>query len=221
MKILIATASADELRWAVRCGIADGALVSPALLDADGSGGDVRTRALEWTRLLPGPVYVATGERDAGALYHEARELSRLSDQLVIEMPLDVTTLDVLQRAVSEGCRIAASMVFNVSQALLAAKAGALAVLVPVTALDALGLGLATTLADMRAVFDRHHIECEIIGVFPLNAAQVAACALAGAHAVVVDPATVRDLVLHPLNDRTLDAMLPDLVARSRHRVTV
>lgn len=221
MKIHLATASSEDLQWATDSGLADGALVSTSMIDARYPGDDVRTRALACTRIVSGPVYVSTGGRDAAALYQDARELSRASDQLVLEMPLDLDTLEALHRAASDGSRVAASMVFTAAQALLAAKAGASAVLVPVTALEAQGLGVASTLADIRAIYDRHLIECELIAVCPLSAALVGACALAGVDAVVLDPSTLRDLVLHPLTDRTLDAMLPDLIARARSRAAV
>ena len=221
MKIHIATASAAELRWAADCGLADGALVSASMLESSFGAPDLRSRALEFSRLVDGPVFVCSGARDAEVLYQESRELTRASDQLIAEMPLDVATLEALHRAVGEGSRVAASMVFTPAQALLAARAGASAVLVPVTALDAQGLNVGTTLTEMRAIFDKHLIECEIVAVCPLTAAQVGACALAGDDAVSVDTSTLRDLLLHPLTDRTLDTMLPDILARGRHRIAV
>jgi transaldolase len=221
VKIHIATASAEELRWAAECGLADGALVSSSMLERSFGVADLRTRALDFTRIVDGPVYVSRGTRDAELLYHEARELARSSDQLIADMPLDGSTLEALHRAVGEGSRVAASMVFTSSQALLASRAGASAVLVPVSALDAQGLHVGATLAEMRAIFDKHLIECEIVAVCPLTAAQVGACAQAGVDAVTVDVATLRDLLLHPFTDRTLDEMLPDILARGRHRIAV
>lgn len=218
MKTYIATASPDDVRWAVACGLADGILVSASMLDAELPSDDLRVRALELSRLIDGTVIVSVGARDAGVLYHEGRELARLSDQLVLDMPLDAATLESLHRAVIDGSRVAASMVFTSSQALLAAKAGAMAVLVPVAALDALGLNLANTLSEMRAIYEMHLIECEIVAVCPVSASQFGVCAASGADAVVVDVSTVRDLLLHPLTDRTLDAMLPDVTARARGR---
>ncbi len=220
MKTYIATASSDDVRWAVACGLADGILISASMLDADGTAEAVRERALELSRLIDGPVIVSVDARDAGVLYHEGRELAKLGDQLVIEMPLDAATLESLHRAAIDGSRVAASMVFTSAQALLAAKAGATAVLIPVAALDALGLSLGGTLAEMRAIYEAHVIECEIVAVCPISAAQFGVCAASGADAVVVDVSTVRDLLLHPLTNRTLDAMLPDVTARGRARPT-
>ena len=221
MKIHIATANVDELRWAADCGLADGALLSASMLDGGFGANNLRARALDFTRIVSGPVFVSSGARDSGILYHEARELSKASDQIIAEMPLDLASLEALHHASGDGSRVAASMVFTSSQGLLAARAGAAAILVPVTALDAQGLNVGATLAEMRAIFDKHLIECEIVAVCPLSATQVGACALAGVDAVAIDVSTLRDLLLHPLTDRTLDAMLPDILARGRNRMTV
>ncbi|MEO7964779.1 MAG: hypothetical protein ABIT38_12830 [Gemmatimonadaceae bacterium] len=221
MKLHIATASPDDLSWASDCGLADGALLSASMLESAFGRSDLRLRAIDFTRIISGPVFVSGGSRDAATLYHEARELTRASDQLIAEMPLDVSTVESLHRAVREGSRVAASMVFTSSQALLAARAGAAAVLVPVTAIEAQGLNIGAALSEMRAIYDKHLIECEIIAVCPLSAGQFGACASAGVDAVVIDVSTLRDLLLHPLTDRTLDAMLPDILARGRNRIPV
>jgi transaldolase len=164
--------------------------------------------AAELARLFPCPVFVSSGARDADELYRESRECARASDQLVFEFPLAIDTVEQLHRAVGDGAKIAASMIFTTAQAILAAKAGAAAVLVHVNALEAQGLNAASTLRDMRTIFDAHRIECEIFAVTPTSAGQVGMCAAAGVDAVVLENSVLRDLLLHPLDDRTLDALL-------------
>ncbi|MFN8572565.1 MAG: transaldolase family protein [Gemmatimonadaceae bacterium] len=208
MKIFLASASFDDVRWAMNCGLVDGVLVSASHLEADYPGANARVHAAELARLFPCPVFISSGARDADELYREARECARTSDQLVFEFPLAIDTVEQLHRAVGDGAKIAASMIFTTAQAILAAKAGAAAVLVHVNALEAQGLNAAATLRDMRAIFDAHRIECEIFAVTPTSAGQVGMCAAAGVDAVVLENSVLRDLLLHPLDDRTLDALL-------------
>ncbi|MFN8581850.1 MAG: hypothetical protein U0163_12865 [Gemmatimonadaceae bacterium] len=208
MKIFLASASFDDVRWAMNCGLVDGVLVSVSHLEADYPGASARVHAAELARLFPCPVFVSSGTRDAEELYREARECARTSDQLVFEFPLAIDTVEQLHRAVGDGAKVAASMIFTTAQAIMAAKAGAAAVLVHVNALEAQGMNAAGTLRDMRAVFDAHRIECEIFAVTPTSAGQVGMCAAAGVDAVVLENSVLRDLLLHPLDDRTLDALL-------------
>lgn len=214
MKILLSLTTSDDVRWAASCGFLDGILMSPALLD-----GDVPTaaQAIETTNRFGCPAILSLGTRDTDELRREARELAHDTDQVMMEFPLSLETVEAIHQATVDGVRVAASMVFTSAQALLAAKAGAAAVLVHVGALEAQGQTAATTLAEMRAIFDTQRLECEIIAVRPSSAGQVAACAVAGVDAIVVELPVLRDLLIHPLADKTFDALLqPTAVAAAR-----
>lgn len=218
MKIFLASASFDELRWAASCGFLDGVLVTPGALEGTLSG--VPAHALEIEHLFGCPVIVSLGYRDTDALHREARDLARDSDQVIVEFPLAADTVEAIHRSLMDGARIAASLVFTSAQALLAAKAGAASVLVHMPALEAQGQNAAATLGEMRRVFDVQRIECDIVAITPTSAGQVATCAAAGVDAVVLEPTVLRDLLLHPLADRTLDALLVSNPAPVRARTT-
>jgi transaldolase len=205
MKIYLATASFDDARWAAACGLLDGLLVSPSLVE---DGANAAARGVELSRLFAVPVILSLATRDASLLYSEGRELSRESDDIVVDFPLHPDSIEELHRATSDGVSVAASMVFTSAQALLAAKAGAVAVLVHIPVLEAQGQTAAAALGEMRRIFDIHRMECEIVAVTPGSAGDLSVCAAAGADAVVLQPSVLRELLLHPLADRTLDALL-------------
>ena len=206
MKLFLSRASFDDVRWAASCGFLDGVLVSQALLEPE--EGTPAARAIEIAHHFGCKVIVSLGTRDPDELRREARDLARATDLVLMEFPLSLDTVDALHRATNDGVRVAASMVFTAAQALLAAKAGAAAVLVHMGAVEAQGQNPSATLAEMRTIFDTHRLECEIVAVRPSSAGQVAACASAGVDAVVLDIAVLRDLLIHPLADKTLDALL-------------
>jgi transaldolase len=206
MKIFLSLTSPDDMRWAATCGFLDGVLVSPALLHHDVT--PPSEAALETTHRFGCPVILSLGTRDVEELRRDARDLARSTDQVMMEFPLSLDTVDAIHQATTDGVRVAASMVFTAAQALLAAKAGAAAVLVHVGALEAQGQTAAATLSEMRAIFDVQRLECDLIAVRPSSAGQVAACAVSGADAVVVEISVLRDLLIHPLADKTLDALL-------------
>jgi transaldolase len=216
MKIFLANSSFDDIRWASNCGLLDGVLVAPAVVDLEVTS--AQEHALEITRVFGCPVILALGSHSADELGREARELARLTDQVILEFPLAIDTVEGLHRAVLDGTPVAASMVFTAAQALLAAKAGASAVLVHMGALEAQGQDAPETLREMRDIFDRQRLECEIIAVRPNSAGQVAGCAASGVDAVVLEISVLRDLLLHPLADRTLDTLLQPTTATYRSR---
>ena len=210
MNIFLASASFEEIRWATSAGLADGVLVSSALLDSEIGAATPRTRATQIARTFPVPIILSLGTRDAAELYHEALEGMRDTDHLILEFPFSAETADAMHRAVENGVKVAASMIFTPAQALLAAKCGASAVLVHVNALEAQGNSCSTALRDMRSIFDTHRIECEIIAITPRSAAQVGMCASAGVDGLVLEPSVLRDLLVHPMAGATLDDLLSD-----------
>ncbi|MFL5582146.1 MAG: transaldolase family protein [Gemmatimonadaceae bacterium] len=214
MKILLASADIEEVRWAATRGLADGVATTPALL----SGHDEREALAGICRAVSLPVYATVGAVSEHDVYKEGRELAKLSDQITVQVPLVEDAVAAIYRLSTEGIRVAATLVFSPAQALLAAKAGASAVSLQMQQLEALGQDGAGVLAEVRAVLDGAKAECEVIAELPNGAARLDACALAGADGVTVTPRDLRALLVHPLTDRGLDQLLHDLSRRPRAR---
>ena len=209
MKVLLKTVSARDVRWAAKLGVLDGVLTTPRELAAE--DGDTRDVILELCRASNAPVYVTAHAIDAQAIYREGREMAKLSDQIVVQVPLVEDSIGSIHRLCSDGVRVAATLVFNGAQGLLAAKAGAASVITVVDHLDQAGFSGVEVVRELRSVFDAGHTECDVIAVGPTSASQLCDCVLAGADAVAVEAAALRALLVHPLTDRGLDQLLNDL----------
>jgi len=209
MKIFLATARIDDVAWGAAHGMLDGVLTAPALL-ADEAAGDARVLLLELCRLSHGPVFAAVQSIDAAGAYRDAKELAKLSDQIVVQVPLVEDTLGAMRRMHADGIRVAATHVFNTAQALLAARAGASSVVVSLDQLDAAGHDAVGIVRDVRGAFDSSDAECDIVAVHPASPTQFGLCACAGADAVAVSEALCRALLVHPLTDRGVDQFLGD-----------
>lgn len=220
MKLLLASASVAEIAWAVDHGLADGLVPSYGQLVEQRPGTDGRELLAELARSVALPVHASVHSVDPNDIYRDGRELARVADNVVVQVPLVDDAVVAIRRLASEGARVAATLVFSAAQALLAAKAGASVVTVPVDQLDALGQDSTIVIAQIRALFDRGGVECDLVAGFPGSAATFTACAAAGADAVIVDMATVRALLVHPLTDRGIDAFLRDLSTRAKPRIT-
>ncbi len=214
MKVFLATADLDEIRWAAANGLLDGVLTTPALLREAGIEDD-RARIQEICAATTVPVYVAVHAVHGEDIYRDARALARLSDQIVVEVPLVEEAFAAMHRLSADGVRTAAMLVFNAAQALLAARAGAGSVITPLDQLDAVGHSGGEVVRDLRRVFDASRTECDILAVRPTTAQQFSEAALAGADGVAIAPVSLRSFLLHPLTDRGIDQFLNDV---SKHR---
>jgi transaldolase len=209
MKIFLATARLDDVSWGAAHGMLDGVVTSPALLAAENVD-DARAHLLELVRLVHGPVFATVQSIDAQGAYRDGKELAKLSDQLVVQIPLVEETLGAMRRLQADGVRVAATQVFNTAQALLAARAGASSVVTALDALDAAGLDALGIVRDIRAAFDSSRAECDVIALAPASPAQFGSCAVAGADAVALSGEQCRALLVHPLTDRGVDQFLGD-----------
>ena len=223
MRIFLATASAAEIRWAHENGLIDGVMTTPALIASsrahNGGGADVHELLGEICGLADVPVFAAVGALGADEIYRDGRELAKVSDQIVVQVPMVEDALNPIRRLRSDGVRVAATLVFNAAQALLAAKAGAAMAVTYVDQLDAYGYDGAGIVRDVREAFDAGGAECDLVAAFPQNAAQFAACVVAGAHCIAVSPLVLRSLLVHPLTDRGVDQFLRDLARRPKPRI--
>ena len=214
MKILLATARTDDVAWGAAHGMLDGVLTTPGLL-AEQGGDDARTHLLDLCRLVHGPIFAAVQTIDAAGAYRDGRELAKLSDQIVVQLPLVEETLGAMRRLQADGVRVAATHVFNTAQALLAVRAGASSVVTALDQLDAAGHDAIGVVRDIRRAFDSSDAECDVIAVHPASPTQFGLCACAGADAVALSEALCRALLVHPLTDRGVAEFLGD-VARLR-----
>jgi transaldolase len=219
MKILLASASVTDIAWAVDHGLADGVVPAPSLLALERPGTDGRELLAEIARSVALPVHASVTSVDPSDMHRDGRELARLADNVVVQVPLVDDAVVAIRRLANDGARVAATLVFSAAQALLAAKAGASVVTVPVDQLDALGQDSTLVISQIRAMFDRGNVECDLVAAFPRQAATFTACAQAGADAVIVDLPTVRALLVHPLTDRGIDAFLRELSTRGKPRI--
>lgn len=215
MKIFLATAELDDVAWGATKSMLDGVVTTPALLSATGAS-DARAHLTELARMIHGPLFATVQSIDTDGATRDGKELARISDQVVVGLPLVEATMGAMRRLQSDGVRVAATHVYNTAQALLAVRSGASSVVVALDQLDAAGLDALGVVRDIRAAFDASHAECDVIAMHPSSPTQFGLCAAAGADAVAMSGDLCRALLVHPLTDRGVDRFLGD-VARLRH----
>ena len=209
MKILLASVDLDDIAWAAKNGFLDGVMTTPALFREQER--DEREQLAEICRVVDVPVYVTVHAIDGEDVYQDGRELARLSDQIVVQVPLVEDAIGAVRRLANDGIRVASLFVFTAAQGLLAAKSGSCSVVASIEQLDQLGRDGIDILRELRTAFDASGTECDIIASYPRTAVHFAQCASAGANAVAIGASALRQLLIHPLTDRGIDQFLNDI----------
>jgi len=222
MRIFLDTASLAETQWALSVGLIDGVTTNPSLLAGELSDDDLTGHVAGLCRMVDGPVTVQLLSVTADDMYREGRDLARIADNLVLEIPMIEEGLIATRRLTADGVRVSMTLVFSAAQALLAAKAGADFVSPFVGRLDDVGSDGIAVVADVRRIFDQSGLECEIVASSIRTTRRFVDAVRAGAHAVAVPPAVLRSLLLHPLTDIGVDQFLNDWSKRiTRVRTSV
>ncbi|MGI8496073.1 MAG: fructose-6-phosphate aldolase [Gemmatimonadaceae bacterium] len=221
MKVFLDTASADELQWALTTGLIDGITTNPALLahEAGDEGAGSRSQLAELARLVSGPVCAEVLAVDADAMYRDGRELAKVADNIVVQIPMIEEGILAVRRLCAEGIRVDTTLIFNAAQALFAAKAGAAYVSPFIGRLEDIGANGIEMIREIRTIFDNYGYECEILAASIRSPAHFMAAARLGADGATVPAAVLRSLLLHPLTDVGFDQFLNDWshrIARSR-----
>jgi transaldolase len=218
MNIYLESVNLDEIRNAASAGLADGVAFSNVALSLDAPDASARERLEEISREFAFPICVPVGAITSTEIYTEARELAKISDHIVVQIPLVEDSLIPMAKLSAEGVVICATFVFNGAQAVIAAKAGAGAIHVTLDELEAYGQSGGQTLADIKSILEVGGEECDVMVGSPRSAVQFSECVTAGADIVCIAPATLRALIVHPLSDRGVDRFLSDLAKRPKSR---
>ncbi len=219
MRLYLATVAADDIAWAHQAQLLDGIVATPSVLAAELPQADPREVLAELVESGHSlPIFASVPSLDATVIVRGAKDLRRISEQIVIAVPFVEDTLPAIRRLASDGVRCAATLVHTVAQGILAARAGASMVVVPVDALEAVGETAERTIESLHAIFRRDAVECDVVVAGPPNAARFGELAAAGADAAVVTPAALRSFLQHPLTDRGIDRFLVDVSRRAKPR---
>ena len=218
MNIYLESVNLDEIRNAASAGLADGVAFSHVAFSADDPDASARERLEEISREFAFPVCVPVAAVTSSDIYTEARELAKVSDHIVVQIPLVEDSLIPIARLTAEGVIVCATFVFNAAQATIAAKAGAISVRVTLDDLETYGQSSAQAISEIKNVLDAGERECDVMAASPRSAVQFSECALAGAIIISLTPDTLRGLVVHPLSDKGIDRFLSDLAKRPKSR---
>jgi len=218
MNIYLESVNLDDIRTAASAGLADGVAFSRSVASSDAGDPSTRERLEEISREFAFPICVPVGAVTSSDIYTEARELAKVSDHVVVQIPLVEDALVPMARLTAEGVVVCATFVFSAAQAIIAAKTGAGAVRVGLDELDNYGQQATRSLAEIKNALDAGGEECDVMAASPRSAVQFSECALAGADIVSLTPEALRQLVLHPLSDRGIDRFLSELARRPKSR---
>ena len=198
MKIFIDTANLDEIREAHAWGILDGVTTNPSLIARE--GGDFIETIHEICNLVKGPVSAETVSQDAEGMIKEGRLLAKISEHVVVKVPLTANGLTATRALADDGIDVNVTLIFQSAQALMAAKAGATYVSPFLGRLDDIATDGVQLIDEIVQIFGNFPaLGTQVLAAsirHPLHVSQVA---LAGSDVATIPYKVLSKLVNHPL----------------------
>jgi len=210
MKIFLDTADLFEIRRAADAGLIDGITTNPSLVSKVAGDRPPKDMYLEICEAVDGPVSLEVIGVDRETMVEEGRKLAALHENAVVKVPLTEAGLKACRDLVDDGHRVNVTLCFSVSQALLAAKAGATYVSPFVGRIDDISGEGMTLIHQIRQVYDNYGFETEILAASLRHPLHVVECMLIGADCVTIPPKVLWQLGMHPLTDKGLAGFLKD-----------
>ena len=143
-------------------------------------------------------------------MVEEAKELAKMGENVVIKIPLIREGVRAIKELTELGIKTNATLNFSLSQALMAAKAGATYVSPFVGRLDAVGEDGMGLVEKIKLMLDNYGFQTQIIVSAVRHPMHVVKAALIGAHVTTMRFEIMKQLFEHPLTDIGMERFLAD-----------
>lgn len=201
MQLFLDSAKVDEIRHALQMWDVDGVTTNPRHVQA--AGKPFRQTIEEIAELFAGtdkPVSVEVDPHltDWKQMAEQGRELAAISDNFVIKIGAGEAGFRAIRELSSQGVRCNATLIFSVTQAWHAARAGAAYVSPFLGWREQHGDSAAELISEVRLMLDAYDYPAKIIAAAIRNSRQIGEAALAGADAVTAGMAVYLDSFRNP-----------------------
>ncbi|PJZ01955.1 MULTISPECIES: fructose-6-phosphate aldolase [Bacillus] len=209
MLFFIDTANIDEIKEANELGILAGVTTNPSLV-AKEANVSFHDRLREITDVVKGSVSAEVISLKAEEMIEEGKELAKIAPNITVKIPMTSDGLKAVRALTELGIKTNVTLIFNANQALLAARAGATYVSPFLGRLDDIGHNGLDLISDVKAIFDIHGLDTQIIAASIRHPQHVTEAALRGAHIGTMPLKVIHSLTKHPLTDKGIEQFLAD-----------
>lgn len=208
MKFFLDTADVSAIKTINELGVVDGVTTNPTIISREGR--DFETVIKEICQIVDGPVSAEVTGVTAEEMITEARDIAKWADNIVVKIPMTMEGLKAVNVLSKENIKTNVTLIFTVSQGLMAIKAGAAFISPFVGRLEDIGTDAYQLISDLREIIDFYGFDTEIIAASIRNTVHVENVAKRGAHIATIPDAVFDKMTKHPLTDSGLTQFMQD-----------
>ena len=207
MKLFLDTANVDSVAEVASWGVLDGVTTNPSLVAKEGK--DFKKTVLAMCSHVP-CVSAQVTATDAKGMIKQGEEYVSWHKHVVVKVPMTIEGLKALKYFRSKKIKTNTTLVFSVSQAILAAKAGANIISPFIGRLDDASEDGMALIAEIMDVWDNYDFDCEVLVASTRHPRHIVDAARLGAHICTIPYDVFKKLPMHPLTDSGLKKFMED-----------
>ena len=213
MKIFLDTAEVEQIIYGYKTGLIDGVTTNPTLILR--SGRDQQEVIEEIYQACPNleSISAEVVADTAEEMIEQAQPFIDLSDNVTIKVPCTREGLKACYELSHEDILTNVTLVFSVSQAILAAKAGASYVSPFVGRVDDNSFGGLCLVKDIANTYKRHDVETQILAASIRNVRDVGRAFEYGANVCTIPVKVFDKMYDHVLTEKGLELFNNDYLA--------
>ena len=208
MQLFLDGSDIDKIRKFSDLGLIDGITTNPSIILK--SGKNMIEVISELADIVSGSVSAEVSALDSEKMVEEGLKLSEIAKNVTVKLPITWDGLGACNALSKKGISVNMTLCFSVSQALLAAKAGAEYVSPFIGRLDDLNLEGVDLISDIKLVYSNYNFPTEILAASIRTINHVKQCARHGADVATIPIDIFEKLVKHPLTDSGLSQFTAD-----------
>lgn len=197
MKLFIDSANIEEIRKASELGIISGVTTNPSLIAKEGK--DLKETIEKISKLIDGPISAEVQDSDADSMYKEAIELSKIHPNIVIKIPMTLEGIKCTKRLSKEGIATNVTLIFSLSQAIMACEAGATYISPFLGRIDDIGESGQELLKKIMYVINSYNYDTQVIAASIRNLGHIEQASLACSDIATIPYQVLMKMVEHPL----------------------
>lgn len=207
MKLFLDTANIAHVEEIASWGVLDGVTTNPSLVAKEGK--DFKKTVLSMCSLVP-CVSAQVTETDAKGMIKQGEEYAAWHKNVYVKVPMTAEGLKALSHFSKKGIRTNTTLVFSVSQAILAAKAGATIISPFIGRLDDASEDGMLLIAEIMQAWHNYGFETEVLVASTRHPRHIVESAKLGAHICTIPYDVFKKLPQHPLTDSGIKKFMED-----------
>ena len=208
MKFFLDTANIDEIKRINDLGLCDGVTTNPSIIKKEGK--DFETVVKEIASVVDGPVSAEVTSYTYHEMVEEARKLAAWKENIVVKIPMTEDGLKAINTLSKEGIKTNCTLIFSVSQGIMAMKAGATYISPFMGRIDDMGESGKKLIENLRRIIDIYGYDSEIISASIRHINHLEQAALAGSHIATIPGSIFEKLWTHPLTTAGIESFKKD-----------